>query len=202
MAKAVPAGPTPTQFLFAANPGAKSIAGFRINPDGSLAPVPGSPFASDEQPGRIAAISNTLIVTRRQSLALYLVDKESGSIRETEPVTLGPVSALAVDTRSATVYAAVGTQQFAFRVSNGVLRSVPLAGVFPQAVTGAPGLSSGSATHANQAIFDTTRQFVYALDNGTAEISAYRVLEGKVVPLAPASYPIGRGTSSIAIAAP
>ena len=81
MAAAVPQANTPAEFLFLSDAGAPLITGFRINGDGSLAPIPGSPFTIGAPAGSLTAAHGTLIVTSGKAISAYKVDKETGSIQ-------------------------------------------------------------------------------------------------------------------------
>lgn len=76
----------PREFLFLSDAGAPLITVFRINGDGSLAPVPGSPFTIDAPARSLAAIHGMLLVTDEEGMIAYKVDKETGSIQQADAV--------------------------------------------------------------------------------------------------------------------
>lgn len=92
MAKTVP------QFLFLGDAGTPLITGFRINSDGSLAPVPGSPFTINA-PGRtLSAADDTLLITSELGITAFRVERETGFLEETD---LAGVSITAAEPSSA-----------------------------------------------------------------------------------------------------
>src|ERR1051326_8959074 len=82
--------PTPTpmattvsaQFFFLGQADAPLISGFRINSDGSLAPLPGSPFTIDAPVRSLVAVHDMLISTSEGAVTAFKVDKEAGSIEQ------------------------------------------------------------------------------------------------------------------------
>ena len=80
------------RFLFAVNEGSDDISVFRIMPDGSLVPIPGSPFASGgKEPCSLQVVGGT---------RLYVVNRGDGTL----PTTVNPAGA--VGTPGATNYTA------------------------------------------------------------------------------------------------
>src|SRR5437764_9832559 len=71
--------PTPrTQFLYTADSGAGTITGFRINPDGTLSGVSGSPFVSLGT-SYVKGVGTSLV--SECSLRLYSVNESTGAIQ-------------------------------------------------------------------------------------------------------------------------
>src|SRR6185503_14396108 len=70
----------PSQFLFTADPSAGVILGFKINSDGGLSPVPGSPFVAPDSPTLLAATQQDLFVANKSGLTLFGVNRETGTI--------------------------------------------------------------------------------------------------------------------------
>jgi 6-phosphogluconolactonase (cycloisomerase 2 family) len=62
------------------------ISGFKINSDGSLLPVPGSPFLLSSPARGVTSAHQTLIVVGDSTLTVLAVDKETGSIQQTDSV--------------------------------------------------------------------------------------------------------------------
>jgi 6-phosphogluconolactonase (cycloisomerase 2 family) len=78
------AATAPAQFLFLGEADAPLITGFRINSDGSLVPVPGSPFAISAPVHSLTAVHDTLFAGGENGVAAYRVNRESGSIQRTD----------------------------------------------------------------------------------------------------------------------
>ncbi|HZD96442.1 MAG TPA: hypothetical protein VE133_19430, partial [Candidatus Sulfotelmatobacter sp.] len=73
--------PRAQQFLFLGDAGSPLLTGYKINPDGSLAPVPGSPFPINAPARSLKSLNNTLIVATEGTMTVYSVDKENGSLQ-------------------------------------------------------------------------------------------------------------------------
>lgn len=190
------AAEVPAQFLFTADPAAGMILGFKINSDGGLSPVPGSPFEVADSPRLLAAIGNHLFVAGSSTLTALPVNKETGAISvKPGPLVRASVSELSVDPSSATVFASVPNGQLAIRIAN------DKAQVSPAAATAALEPSTGTGMSKAKTATDATGKFVYVLDSGTGEISVFRAQDGKLAPLS-VTYPAGRSATSLAIAVP
>jgi 6-phosphogluconolactonase (cycloisomerase 2 family) len=189
------------QFLFVsgASSGAASseagsmINGFKINPDGSLIPVPGSPFAMSAPVKAIASMQGTLIVAGEKSITAFAVNKETGFIQPTSSVAAEDVSSIDVDSSQNAILATTQKGSAAFGLSKGKLVLV----------------SSASAASARQAssappsaVRDATGQFIYVIDASKTEIAAYRVDQGKTEPLTPPAYPLAPGASVVTLVKP
>jgi hypothetical protein len=74
------AATVPAQFLFIGQSDMAVVTGFRINSDGSLAPIPGSPFTISAPVRSLMAARDTLIVASGDTVSAFRVDKETGSI--------------------------------------------------------------------------------------------------------------------------
>jgi 6-phosphogluconolactonase (cycloisomerase 2 family) len=70
----------PSQFLFTADPSTNSLIGFKINSDGGLSLIPGSPFRISDTPHQLSATGSTLIVKGDKGVSLLSVNRESGAI--------------------------------------------------------------------------------------------------------------------------
>src|SRR4029077_8859770 len=156
MAAAVPRTDAPAQFLFTAAPGSVLLTGFKVNIDGSLLPVPGSPFVLSSPARGVTSAHQTLIVVGDSTLTVLAVDKETGLIQQTDSVS---------------------------------------------ASTAASDLSPLGISAPRQAVLDANGRFMYVVDAGKAELTAYRINRGKLVAFAE-SYPIPDGTSFITIVQP
>ncbi|HET9839002.1 MAG TPA: hypothetical protein VFR84_12260 [Candidatus Angelobacter sp.] len=72
------------QFLFVGEADAPVVTAFRINSDGSLAPVPGSPFAIKAPAQALAAAHDILLVTTETGITAFHVEKETGFLQQTD----------------------------------------------------------------------------------------------------------------------
>lgn len=183
------------QFLFFGDASASLINGFRINHDGSLTPVPGSPFPTTAPVHSAASLHGTLIVANETSLTAFAVDKESGSIQQTDSIQAGTVKSLEADSAENAVFATMQKGTIAFRVTNGKLETLPGA-------LAVPARAPSVASHLPSAVLDASGQFMYVLDASRSEIAAYRVDGGKPVPLSPSAYPVTHSADSLTLVKP
>lgn len=138
-----PPGATPTPTPAAAHgtfvyfdSGSSQVIGYRLNPDGTLTPLAGSPFAIN---GGLAAAGNFLAVSSLSTVSTYLVDASTGSLTLSGTGAVNGNFAIAADSKN--VYVAgnipantsTGIYGFAL-AANGTL--TPLAGS-PYVFTGA-----------------------------------------------------------------
>jgi hypothetical protein len=185
------------QFLFVsgASSGAASseagsmINGFKINPDGSLIPVPGSPFVMNVPVKAMASMQGALIVAGEKSITAFAVDKETGFIQPTSSVAAEDVSSIDVDSSQNAILATTQKGSAAFGLSNGKLTPLTSA-------------SGTSARQSSSAVRDATGQFMYVIDASKTEIAAYRVDQGKTEPLTPPAYPVAPGASVVTLVKP
>jgi hypothetical protein len=193
------AAAVPSQFLFTADPEAGLILGFKINSDGGLSPVPGSPFIEPNSPTLVAAIGKNLFVADKIGLTAFAVNSETGTITKIDSIAMPSISNLSVDSSDGVAFATSGTRRTAVRVIGNKIQ--------PGEVSGIMLLRSGTSTLAGQAntgqeVRDSSGRFSYSLNTSTGEISAFQVEGGRMVPLSPASYPAGHAAVSLAIAKP
>jgi hypothetical protein len=165
------------------------ISGFTINNDGSLAPVPGSPFVETGPAHAIAALEGSLIAAGADRLRVFAVDQETGSIHLTDTLGFKNVSSLASTPANDAIVATMPTGMIALRVANGKLQGAPV-DMLPVGVQAPP-----------QAVLDASGKFMYTID-GNAELMAFRVEGKSVTPLSPPSYPLPSGATFIALVAP
>jgi DNA-binding beta-propeller fold protein YncE len=102
-----PAAASVTQYLYTADGGSRTVSGFKINSDGTLATVPGSPFAVGGAiipgtPALVRAADGALLVGD-PPLWAFTVDANTGAIQKSDETTPGPVD-LAVNPQSSLVY--------------------------------------------------------------------------------------------------
>jgi 6-phosphogluconolactonase (cycloisomerase 2 family) len=174
----------------AAGPGTRSlISGFKINQDGSLIPVPGSPFTMNVPVKAIAAMQGTLIVAGEKSITAFAVNKETGLIQQTDSIKIEAVSTLEADSSQNAILATTQKGSMAFGLSKGKL--VPMSSA-----------SAASARQSSPAVLDATGQFMYVINPAQAELAAYRVDQGKTEALTPPTYSISQGASSLTLVKP
>jgi hypothetical protein len=189
----------PSQFLFTADPQAGVILGFKINSDGGLSPVPGSPFMARNSPTLVAAMGKDLFVADKADLTAFAVNRETGTITKIDSVAMPSISDLSVDNSDGVAFATSGTRRTAVRVVNNKIQLGAVSGIMLLR-SGASALA-GQA-NAGQEVRDSSGRFSYSLNSSTGEISAFQVEDGTMVPLSPASYPAGHAAVSLAIAKP
>jgi hypothetical protein len=177
----------PSQFLFTADPWAGVILGFKINPDGGLSPVPGSPFVADDSGRWVAGLDGSLLVAGKSSLMAFAVNKETGAIRKSDSVKLSGVSSLIAEPVSHIVFASTASGRVAVRMVNDRLH-------VSAAVDVAVPVADSSTS-----VADASGKFIYQLDPQTGVISAFSLEGGKTAPLSPGSYPAGHSNASLAI---
>ena len=186
--------PTPMStvepFLFTANPGSRTITGNRVQPDGTLVPLPGPPIITDESPREITAMHDALVVAGERTLRAFLIDKNSGAIRQTDSAHLPMASSLSADPSSMTVRVTSPSGVFSFTVEQGRLIARPADG----------NTGSNGEREKNRSALDPTGKFFFVLDPSAAQISIYRVNGDQLTMLA--SHPVSGGTTSIALAVP
>ncbi len=183
------------QFLFIGDASDALINGFRINQDGSLTPVPGSPFPTTAPVHSAASLHGTLVVANETSLTAFAVDKETGFIQPTDSIKADAVKSLEADSAENAIFATTQKGTIAFRVSNGKLEPLP-------AALAVSAREPSLASHPPSAVLDASGQFMYVIDATRAEIAAYRVDGGKPVPLSPSAYPVARSADSLTLVKP
>lgn len=171
------------------------MSGFKINHDGSMTPVPGSPFPTTAPVHAAVSLHGALVVASEASLTAFAVDKETGFIQPTDSIKAVAVKSLETDSAENAILATTQKGTLAFRVSNGKLEPLPAA----RAVSAQ---EQSVTTHSPSAVLDASGRFMYVLDATRAEIAAYRVDQGKPVPLSPSAYPIARSANSLTLVKP
>ena len=79
---------TVPQFLFLSDPATPLVYGFRIHDDGSLAPVPGSPFPVGFTPRALGSIDDLLLLVTQDGATAFAVDRETGTLDPQHPAAL------------------------------------------------------------------------------------------------------------------
>lgn len=190
----------PTEFVFTADPDAGVILGFRINSDGGLSAVPGSPFVAANSPRLVAAVGNNLLVADEKNLSVFAIARQTGKITKTDSRALSSISHLTVDPGSQMAFATTPRERLAVHVVNNKLQVSSDSAMTPSKGASTPAILEKAA--AARPVMDASGQFAYSLDSSAGEISAFRVENGGMTPLSPATYAAGHGAVSLAIVKP
>ena len=156
-------------------------------------PIPGSPFPATAPVHAVTSMHGALIVANETSITAFVVNKETGMIQPTDSIKIGAES-LEADSAKNTIFAATQNGTLAFRMSGGKLEPLP--------ATLAVSARQAVAPQSPPAALDASSKFMYVIDASKAQIAAYRVDEGKPVPLTPQSYPISRSANSLTLVKP
>jgi len=191
MSAEVPRSNGSAQFLFTASPNSPLLSGFKINEDGSLTPVPGSPFVIGTPARAIVGVHDALLIADGAGITVFSVDMETGAIRQTDSAKAASISDLLNDPQMNAAIAVSAAGALALRVVDGRLQAQPA----PMAQ--APAVAQTS----RHAILDATDHFMYVIDIGKTELMAFRIQNGKPLPLSPQSYPLPKDTAFITLVA-
>ena len=178
----------PSQFLFTADPSAGVILGFKINRDGGLSPVPGSPFVMADSPRLVAGTGEDLFVAGKTKLTLFRANKDTGTISQADVASLPQLSELVADSPTGTVFASTPRGTLTVRVVNRRMEISTAVG------------TTTDVPQAETSVRDASGRFLYTLNPETATISVFNVQEGARISLG--SYPAGHGSTSLAIVKP
>jgi 6-phosphogluconolactonase len=186
------------QFLYVANNGSNDISAFVIDPaTNGLTPLIGSPFAVGASPLSLAfGASGKFLYTANPggssaSISGFAVDASSGALTALRgsPFSAPVNHAIAADRPGTYLYATAGSGVLGYSIDamTGLLTSLP---GFPVA----SGADSFSAT------LDSTDQFLYVANNGSANISGFRfdASTGALTPIAGSPFAAGDSPSSVA----
>jgi len=166
---------------------------FRLNEDGSLTPVVGSPFVTRSSLHLLTSLHNHLVAAGEDTLTAFVVDSETGAPRQTDGMKTGTISQLNVDAPGDTIVATTQAGPVAFRVSGGKLKVVP----------GAIAASELAAIKTQpSAVLDASGRFMFVVDTGKGELAAFRIENGRPIPLPSSTYPVPRGTAALALVRP
>src|SRR5690349_19614982 len=110
-----------------ANANASSTTGYRLNSDGTLTPLPGSPFAVS---GGLAAAGNFLAASSGNTVSTFQVDPATGALSATGSGSANGAGAIAADSRnvyvSGNIPANNSTGIYGFAISGtGALTALP-----------------------------------------------------------------------------
>ena len=184
------------QFLFAVSVDSPLMSGFKIGENGSLMPVPGSPFVISEPSRFVTSVQGALIVAGENTITAFRVYTETGSIQQTDGIRTSKISQLMTDLPANVVFAATEKGLVAFRVSEGKLKAMP-------GSVAASEMESIKAQSQPSAVLDASGRFMYMADASKAELAVFPVENGKLSTLSPsATYPLPHGTASIALVKP
>jgi hypothetical protein len=189
MSAEVPRSNGSAQYLFTASPNSPLLSGFKINADGSLTPVPGSPFVIGTSARAIVGVHDALLIADGAGIRVFSVDMESGAIRQTDLAKAVTISDLVSDPQMNAAIAVSPAGALALRVVDGKLLTQPA----PMA------RAPAAAQTSRQAILDATDHFMYVIDVGKTELMAFRTQNGKPLPLSPQSYPLPKDTAFITL---
>jgi hypothetical protein len=129
------------EFLFLGDAGAPLLTGYSINSDGSLAPIPGSPFTISAPARALRSVQDFLIVESESGASAFKVDRETGLLkpRDSQAAMALSASALqpsAISGSQTAVLDASGrfmyvldtnrAELLAFQVENGKLSQTPV----------------------------------------------------------------------------
>jgi hypothetical protein len=112
--------------IVTAVPGEAMLSASQSHADGSTSAVPGSPFALAEVPQKLMAMGSHLLVEGASSISVFDVDRETGSLRQTDVL---PASAMlrdaAVSPADSMIYLLDENAVSGFRMQAGRLISLP-----------------------------------------------------------------------------
>ena len=155
--------------------------------------VPGSPFSIAAPAHAVTSMHGALIVANETSITAFAVNKETGMIQPTDSIKTGAES-LEADSAANSIFATTQKGTLALRVSGGKLQTLPS--------TLAVSARQSVAPKSPPAALDASSRFMYVIDASNAQITAFRVDEGKPVPLTPQSYPTSRTANSLTLVKP
>ena len=162
-------------FLYVANDGSNNVSGFKINADGSLAKVSGSPFPAGTQPQQGIAVTAGFVYVSSQlsnDISVYSFDN-TGSLTQlpTSPVKLAPAltpqpESLAVDPLSQFLFTANMTANnvSAFTVNGN--------GSLTQAASSPFGVGFSSPQYL---VTDRTGSFLYVVNVDNNTVTTYTI---------------------------
>lgn len=139
------ASPTPTptpaavmSVIVTAVPGQAMLSASQTHADGSTSPVPGSPFILAEVPQNLVALGSHLLVEGDSSVSVFDVDRETGSLTQTDFLPTPPhLRDAVVNPSDSMVYLLDQDAIFGFRVQAGRMIAIP-GSPFPVSVDGPP----------------------------------------------------------------
>jgi 6-phosphogluconolactonase len=195
-------------YVYASNPDpatGSSVEGWSFNnANGSLTPVPGSPFALGtlRVPRGMAAGDAFLYIADTSSIDAFQIDTGTGSLTATpgSPFTSGSGDYLALDPQNNCCLFASdddppgGVMAFTVDGTTGALTKVP----------GSPfaaNPSSSTNTVPMQLVVDSNGSFLYVSLEGTSEVAGFSIGSGGLLTPIPGSpFSVGKGTISLATA--
>lgn len=127
--------PTPTPaatFIYVANSGSGDISALTLNHDGSITPVPGSPFiASGVQD---LAISSSYLIATRQGVGAssYRIDPASGALTHVSDAAITDALLLHLAANSSSAYVGATNGLYGYSLADGNFNPVPGSPFFVQ----------------------------------------------------------------------
>jgi hypothetical protein len=192
----VPRTDSAQQFLFVGDPARPAVTGFRINQDGSLTPLPGSPFPTEAPTRTMTSVHGTIVTAGETGISEYAVDKESGAIQLTDSVQTGSILRMVSDASASAVYVVTEQGTLGYRVTDGKLQALPASRKAEDF------LSSAVKSDSPPAVLDDSARFMYVLEPSKAQLAAFRVDRRKPVALEQPEYPVPNGADSITLVKP
>lgn len=180
------------QFLFVGD--ASGLSGFKINQDGSLLPIAGATLRTGAPVSLMASMDNALFVANQNSISAFTVNKETGALQQTDSMQAEGVQTLAANPNEHAIVATSEQGSMSLRITNGKLESMPMD---VQASS-----ESASVPRSTPAALDTTGKFMYVINAAQAEITAYRIEQGRPEALTPSSYAASHSAKALAVVKP
>lgn len=165
-----------SRFLYVADSAQATIAGFLVNPNGSLTPMQGSPFSAGSGPA--------FAVTDPQARFLYVADPPTNQIFAfaLDPTTgvPSPISGSPFPAGTEPVGLSIDSTGVLLVAANRGSNNISAYSI--DTTTGALSQVSGSPFDTGTApvfvVVDITNSFVYAADNGSNDIAAFGIIDG------------------------
>jgi hypothetical protein len=137
------------EFLFLGDASAPLLTGFSINSDGSLAPIPGSPFTISAPARSLQSLNSLLIVKTDKTTLTFTVEKETGLLQQAASINTsiagsdiaGPIpvqsAPAALDISGKFMYIADHNRAevIAYRVDSGMLSALSVSYPVPTGTT-------------------------------------------------------------------
>jgi 6-phosphogluconolactonase len=177
------------KFVYVANDGSNNVSGYALNSNGSLTPVPGSPFAAGSQPQQGIAVTAGFVYVSNQlsnDVSVYSFDPGTGALTQQSfsPVPLaggvGPES-LAMDP--------LGRFLFTANMTNNTVSAFTVNG--NGSLTQAPGSPFTAGLSPQYLVTDRTGGFLYVVNVGNNTVSTFSIAGNGA--LTPVGAPLSTG---------
>jgi hypothetical protein len=191
------------EFLFVADEKSNSLQGFRIEGDGALSAVTGSPFQIGDTPHHLLSSGDSLIMSGSAAIIVFQVDQTSGALRQTDSVAASSPDVI-INPVTGILSSTANGETTSYRLVKGLMQTI---GSSPATIQNKALLSPAAGRIPGlipeNTVTDATGAFAYALNTKTGQIDAFKVASDKrLTPLDPPSYPAGQSAVSIALIAP